>query len=340
MSYIKHFLKSRNIFKNYYNIFYQIYFNGVKKIELVKPKIFHDNTKIILTMSILSWNPFKNSNSDDNSPEDQLIMTIKRSILLIQKGDTKKAEQMLHLALRMAQDLNSKDGITYIYDVMANLAMEVQDYVKAEKLFTDVMRRLLADGIDQNDNKILHISLKIAHMAHMQNQIEKAIQGFQWTLDEIEKKLKTVNDDDLLEMWSLAQNYYAQLLMDLKKFVEAEKYLTESYKIYTNIHGIVNREAIMMMNNLSVICLDLNEYTKAREYLEKAIETAKDIPDMLEVGVLQANLGLLYLRQGLVSQAKEICALAWRMGKKNSDDDTLKQADYCLEEIKKFSSST
>lgn len=164
-------------------------------------------------------------------------------------------------------------------------------------------------------------------------------QGFIWTLEKIESKLSKEVNDDLLELWGLTKNYYAHLLMDCEEFANAKQYFTESYEIYTKIHGEINEEAIMMLNNLAVVCLQLNETNTAEELLKKAIEFAKKIPEMIGAGVLQANLGLVYLKRGTVEQAKNVCGLAWRIGKKYNDIDTLTQADYCLEEIKKFNAS-
>lgn len=139
-----------------------------------KHRQYESFSSIVLAATLFSWNPFKSRSDED--PEEQLVTAIKRSILMIQNGETRKAEQMLHLALRMAQDLNNKDGITFVYDVMANLAMDVKDYIKAEKLFVDVMKRIIGDGANQDDNRVLHISSKIAYIAHMQKNIEKAKQ--------------------------------------------------------------------------------------------------------------------------------------------------------------------
>lgn len=116
------------------------------------PLIIHSRNaggNLLLSAGILSmfW-------KDDETPEEKLILNIKRSILCIQRGEYQKAEQMLHLALRMAQDLQNKDGITYVFDVMANLAMELGEFKKAEKLFVTVMQRLLADGYAQDDIKV------------------------------------------------------------------------------------------------------------------------------------------------------------------------------------------
>lgn len=105
---------------------------------------------------------FKRSDEDE-SPEDKLVTTIKRSILCIQREQYDKAEQMLHLALRMAQDLQNKDGITYVFDVMANLAMEREQFKKAEKLFADVMKRLFAEGYAEDSPKVMFASIIIIY---------------------------------------------------------------------------------------------------------------------------------------------------------------------------------
>lgn len=91
---------------------------------------------------------------DETTPEGKLKTTLKRTILCIRRGEFDKAEQMAHLALRMAQDIPSYDGITLCYDVMANLAFERQQYEKAQKLFESVLQRLLQNGAPQDDIQV------------------------------------------------------------------------------------------------------------------------------------------------------------------------------------------
>lgn len=164
----------------------------------------------------------------DDSPEGQLVMTIKRAILCAQEKQHEKAEQLIHLALRMAQQMQHADGITLCFDIMANCALETEQFEKAEKLFVAVMQRLLEKGVKQNDIKVfeliifllnedlvwylwisqvLHISLKIAQIAEHQSQPDKAELGYQWTLAELEKAVKNdSNDPDLYELWGLAND--------------------------------------------------------------------------------------------------------------------------------------
>lgn len=142
------------------------------------------------------------------TPEEMLITTLKHAIVSMQFEKYEKAEQMLHLALRMAQDLRDFDGITYCFDIMANLALEVEQYEKSEKLFVTVMQRLLQKGYEQDDIKLLHISAKIAQIASKQGLNDKANQGFAWTMDGLNKKRKIDPDDkDLYELVGLTQDW-------------------------------------------------------------------------------------------------------------------------------------
>lgn len=269
--------------------------------------------KFIVSSSFLSWFSKKD---DEDSPENQLIKTIKMSILNIQREDYRKAEQMLHIALKMAQDLQSKDGITYIYDIMANLAMEV-------------------DGFVEDHIKMLHISSKIAHIAQLQGHLDKAIQGFEWTIAKLEENMKKAGEDkEIMELWGITKNWYAQLLMELKRFTEARHCFKQAYDAYTQIHGTLTEEGLTILNNLSVACSNLEDYASAEKYLKEAISLASKMPDLTEEGVYRTNLGLLYLQQGLLNQAKEFCSFAWKYGKQHKHEETVIQANYCLEQIK------
>uniref|UniRef100_A0A182K1A1 MalT-like TPR region domain-containing protein n=1 Tax=Anopheles christyi TaxID=43041 RepID=A0A182K1A1_9DIPT len=291
--------------------------------------------RFIVASSFLSW--FSKKSDDENTPESQLITIIKRSILSIQKEEYQKAEQMLHLALKMAQDLQSKDGITYIYDIMANLAMEVGDFAKAERLFVNVMQRLFSDGFLEDHIKMLHISSKVAHLAQLQGHLDKAAQGFEWTLAKLEEKLKQLGDDngkEIRELWGITKNWYAQLLMESKRFAEAKQAFLQAYEAYTEIHGMLTEEGLTILNNLSVACSNLEDYASAERFLKEAIALAAQIPNLSEAGVYKANLGLLYLQQGLLRQASEFCTFAWRYGTQHKHEETVIQANYCLEQIK------
>lgn len=79
---------------------------------------------------------------------------------------------MLHIALHQAQTIQHYEAITYIYDVMANLAFETKDYPKAQKLFVTVLQRLMSKGVLENDTRVIHISLKMAKVLENLGQVK------------------------------------------------------------------------------------------------------------------------------------------------------------------------
>lgn len=271
----------------------------------------------------------------EETPETKLVNTIKRSIICIQNDQYDKAEQMLHLALRMAQDMQSAKGITYVYDLMANLAMEREQFKKAEKLFVDVMRRLMSDGHTEDSPKILHISSKIAHMSQLQGEFEKSFQGFTWTLHRLAKLVKSLpEDNDVLELYGLTKNWFGQLLMKQGKYEEAKNLFKEALDILMGVYGTLNDASVTILNNISVAYVNLENYAEAKKTLLHALAVAKELKDDTQEGIIQANLGLVYLREGLLKEAENFCKLAWKTGKSHENADAIEQAEYCLNEIK------
>ena len=97
---------------------------------------------------------------------------------IFQQGDFDKASSILHIALRMAQDMNHLDGVTYIYNLLADMAFErvsslnvwwqygaicfiwscrvtlkpiffhyfQGDYMQAERLYKSVIQRQVSKG--------------------------------------------------------------------------------------------------------------------------------------------------------------------------------------------------
>lgn len=92
---------------------------------------------------------------EDTTEEGKLKTTLKRTILCIHRREYDKAEQMAHLALRMAQDIQNYDGITLCFDIMANLAFDREQYEKAQKLFEEVLKRLILKGTPQDDIRVI-----------------------------------------------------------------------------------------------------------------------------------------------------------------------------------------
>eukprot|EP00096_Caligus_rogercresseyi_P002180 TRINITY_DN1417_c0_g1_i1.p1 TRINITY_DN1417_c0_g1~~TRINITY_DN1417_c0_g1_i1.p1 ORF type:complete len:203 (-),score=22.31 TRINITY_DN1417_c0_g1_i1:104-712(-) len=128
---------------------------------------------------------------DPSSPDDKLVDTIKLGILNIQREEYEKAELILHAALRMANDLNHLNGVIYIHDLMADLAYQKGDFIKAERLFTDVLKRLLSPpkNVGLHDNSVVEVSLKLAQIYDHQGLDGKAREGFAFCVRTLDNKV-------------------------------------------------------------------------------------------------------------------------------------------------------
>ncbi|XP_076381750.1 tetratricopeptide repeat domain 19 [Megalopta genalis] len=308
--------------------------------RLYNPK-FHERRKSNLSqtmfISISSSFLFTLFGSEDKEKDDEaeLIMTIKRSILAIQKGEYKKAEQMLHIALRQAQTLQHYNGITYVYDVMANLAMNVSDYKKAEKLFVSVLQRLLSKGVAQDDLAVIHISLKIADMYGKMGETEKAENGFLFCLQHLKNHMaKDPKNPNILQLLGLASEWYGSFLYAQSKYVDALVYLSEAYNIAVKILDKEDEQIVVLLNNLGIVNCMIKEYEQAIKYLTEAIEIGKKLPEMLDIGSIYVNLGNVYLEKGLYEEAKKSCKEGKRLAKEQNHKNSVDVAEECLERIK------
>ena len=91
---------------------------------------------------------------------------------------------MFHIGLRMAVDMQHQDAITYVYDLMANLSYDMGDFKKAERLFVSVMQRLISlKGLEQTDNAIVEMCLKLASIHSRTNEHEKAEMGYKFCIE-------------------------------------------------------------------------------------------------------------------------------------------------------------
>lgn len=234
----------------------------------------------------------------------------------------------------MAQTVKNQLAETYIFDLMGNLAYETNDLEKAEKLFINVIQRLMQfEKAAEDDIRLLHISTKIAHIAYLQNDLEKAMLGYEFVLERIEKK-DYLNDENFFELWGLVKNFLGQALISLNQHEKAKQALLDAQKIFIKFREEVSEDGMILLNNLSVCHAELKEFEKAEQYLKKAIEIAKELK-LEDISPYQINLGMLYIKQKMIEKAQVACRAAWQIAKKHENPEALAGAENCLDQVKK-----
>ncbi|XP_015510846.1 tetratricopeptide repeat protein 19 homolog, mitochondrial isoform X1 [Neodiprion lecontei] len=299
----------------------------------------NNGLKFVIGGNAMFFGLFGSDESDDEKVPD-FIMTMKRSILMIQKGEFKKAEQLLHVALRQAQALQNHQAVTYIYDLMANLAFDLGEYKKAEALFVSVMQRLISNGTPENDIKVLHMSLKMAKIFEHQGDTGKAEHGYTFCLKHLQDKVdKGEEDEDVIVLWAMTMDWYARLLLSQSKHDKAFEYFLKAYEVSLKINGEKHEQTAVLLNDLGTISFMKGDNDGAIDYLTKATEIGKELPEMEELGSIHVNLGNVFIKKGLYDAAKKSCQEGWRLSKSRKNKESLVEANDCLDEINKLLSS-
>ena len=63
--------------------------------------------------------------------------------------------------------------------------------------------------------------------------------------------------------------------------------------------------------------------------------SGKKIEGIEDISVIYINLGNVYIKKNMFEEAKKWCKEGWRIAKSNNVDESLKEANLCLDEVNK-----
>lgn len=282
-----------------------------------------------LGFSLFTWLGFDKK----ISAEDELIHTIKHCILFIQKNEVDKAEQLLHVALRQAQQIHHQHGITYIYDVMANLALQREQLDKAKQLFIAVTQRIMADGVTEDDPKVVHLSIKLARVSHLQKDYTTAQLGYEWCLEKLQKMAeKDPSSDNTKQLLAMAEDWYGRLFLDVDRCEDGLKLMKNSLDRMMEVPDIEKEHLVIQLNDIGTVCERLDRLDESISYFNQAIELANPL-EMEELGTMYVNLGRVYMKTKLLDAARKSCGHAWKLGVMAKNQEVKKEAEMCIKQI-------
>lgn len=269
------------------------------------------------------------------TPEDELIDVIKHCVLFIQRTEYDKAEQLLHVALRQAQQIQHELGITYVYDVMANLALERQQLDKAQKLFVAVSQRLMADGAAEDDSRVVHISMKLARICHLKKDFATAQLGYTWCLEKLNNLLSTEPSEVTTKLLAMAEDWYGRLFVDCGNYEEGLDHMIRSLNRMKDLPDVEDEHIVIQLNDIGTVYDHMGKSDDSITYFKEAIEKGRKL-NMDEIGTMHVNLGRAYLKKKLVDEARKQCGYAWRLGVLKNSNIIKDEAEDCLKEIKEI----
>ncbi|XP_055948964.1 tetratricopeptide repeat protein 19, mitochondrial-like [Argiope bruennichi] len=308
------------------------------KLTQSENRSFSSKHKNFMLAGILTWLGLKKEAEE----EDPMISVMKLGILNLQKKEYDTAENILHLALKLAQERQDMQAQRYIFDVLANVAFEKGDYPKAEKLFIQVTKELLASGTPFDDNAIVEISLKLASIYSHREEREKAEKGFQFCINTQQNKLDAMNlnnvndlsdhEKDTVLLWAMCVDWYARYLLASGMLKEAKENFQKALDISERINGISHPQTLVLLNDIGSVHSLLNEYDLAVENFKKAIKRSNE-SESPDLPAFYCNLGATYLQCGNIEKGEEACKTALKLARKMNHAVAEEDAAECLKEL-------
>ncbi|XP_053766970.1 tetratricopeptide repeat protein 19, mitochondrial isoform X2 [Desmodus rotundus] len=279
--------------------------------------------------------------------EAEIIVLLKRAKLSIMKDEPEEAELILHDALRLAYQSGNKKAITYTYDLMANLAFIRGQLENAEKLLKATMSYLLGGGMQQEDNAIIEISLKLASIYAAQNRHEFALAGYEFCISTLEEKIEREKEivEDILSVDEKANTHlllgmcldaYARYLLLSKYPSQAQRMYEKALHISEEILGETHPQTIVLMSDLATSLDAQGHLDEACFYVQRASDLARQT-EHPELHMVLSNLAAILMHRERYAQAKEIYQEALKQAELKRDEVSIQHIREELAELSRKS---
>ena len=280
---------------------------------------------------------------DEEEGIDPLTLLVKKGIRAFRMSEYEEAERFLHDGLKMAQEQGNNDAIDHILNVMADQALETHDHEKADAVFKELMKRLIAKGVPEDDESMIEISLHLTDILVRNHKFEDAEVGYSFCVKNQWKRVKDVSLQDpsklseeemnSLALYAMICDSFSKYCIKRRDFETALKYAKEAYKYCVASSGQNTEQAAVLVSDIGVIHDSLGNMKTAVKYFKKAIEIGSAC-NSDEVGVFYYNLGMLYYKMGESKKAISTCLQTHKLASMRGPHSLQVKAMRCVKMAK------
>lgn len=326
---------------------------------------FPDKRSLLSMLGVLGF--FKGATASDIEEEkeklsnEEKVKKMKPLELLIAKGvlsmcdqEYHKAGELFHQALHLAQDEKNEEQETLVLNLLASNYFEGGDFLKAEKLYLDLITRLIARDVEPTDPAILELSLKLASI-YSKNYAthEKALKGFKFVINSLltnlqdmlsnleEIELHELSEDRKSELALLGWSYdwFAKHLIVANDYRGAADMLQRAVKISSKILGPLHDQTLILLNDVGTTLAMNNSPDSGELFIKQAVGGAIKSQSK-ELASFYVNLGLVNLQLKKLSEAKRYCENSIELALKNRENhnsnEVIMLSKNCLSEVERL----
>ena len=306
--------------------------NSWKKFAL-----FAGATEAILLSSTI---PVKDEKQRQELHES-MVLNIKKAILKLRDQEFNNAEDLLHVALGIAQQIKDEQAEIFILDLLANMYFETRDYVKAEKAFKEVLSRELSSGRPEDTESVIEISAKLAKMYAEKGDTEKAKSGFDFCIEKFEKvfaELTENNKEEVMDLYFKVVQWGSELLVDMESkseesLKEATKLIEKALQKAKELKQTGSMSYQTLANNLSTLYAWQNRVEEAVEMMTDTIKLAMSSGHW-SLGSFHLNLAHIYAEHGDFANAEIQMKKAEDWAKSRKDEILAKEIERLKEDLR------
>uniref|UniRef100_A0A8D0T9I0 Tetratricopeptide repeat protein 19, mitochondrial n=1 Tax=Sus scrofa TaxID=9823 RepID=A0A8D0T9I0_PIG len=244
--------------------------------------------------------------------------------LCIMKDELEEAELILHDALRLAFKSDNKKAITYTYDLMANVA-----FIRGQ--------------LENEDNAIIEISLKLASIYAAQNRQELALAGYEFCISTLEEKIEREKElaEDILSAEEKANTHLllgmcldscARYLLFSEQPSRAQGMYERAVRISEEILGDHHPQTVVLLSDLATTLDAQGRFDEAYACAQRAAELARR-GEHPELHVLLRNLAAILTHREQYAQAKAVYQEALQRAERKRDEVSVQHIREELAEL-------
>nr|XP_020752068.1 tetratricopeptide repeat protein 19, mitochondrial isoform X1 [Odocoileus virginianus texanus] len=256
------------------------------------------------------------------------------------KDEPEEAELILHDALRLAHKSHNTKAIAYTYDLVTPLSS-----LNRRRWCRRAMANLafIRGQLENEDNAIIEISLKLATIYAAQSRQELALAGYEFCISTLEEKIERERElsEDVLSaddkantrlLLGMCLDTYARYLLFSQQPSQAQRMYEKALQISEEILGERHPQTIVLLNDLATT-LDTQGHTgEACVHAQRASDLARQVGHP-ELHVLLSNLAAVLTHRELYAQAEETYREALRQAELKRDEASVQHIREELAEL-------
>jgi len=239
--------------------------------------------------------------------------------LAMVSGNFGKAKEYYDQALSINKKIDNIWGVSGIYGDLANLYTSLGDYKKAQDFLgqSDSIYKKLEAREALISNKMI-----AGRLAYYQGDYDKSLQAFQEASQEM-KAISLYNENLCVSLGN-----QVEVLVEQKKYAEAEKIANETYQMAVKIQSA--RSQAIGKKLMGMAQTGLKKYTEAEKNLMEAYNQGKQLNLLTIMLAVKNAQSVLYAEMKQTAKLEQACKEVIQLSEQTGDNLYLWEAYYRL----------